>query len=522
MKSKIKKIFTNGRILLLIAVLFLSLIAIHPRIPALAHGVAIKSVIGDSAADLAGIKNPESRASPTSLEIIEKINNIPVNNLDDYYTVVSRFNVNQSFILTTNKGNYRITVMGEDEKPLGLNVKEVATSNIRKGLDLEGGTRVLLKPEEKVSVDDLDIVVENIKRRLNVYGLADVNVKTLKDLEGNSFVLVEISGAQDEELKELLAKQGKFEAKIGNETVFKGGNDITYVCRSADCSGITSQGCVETTNGYVCEFRFSISLTPEAAQRQAEATKDLEIFDGYLSQNLSLFLDDELVDELRISSGLKGKAETEISISGSGVGGTYEEAALNTLDNMKRLQTILITGSLPVKLEIINTETLSPLLGEDFLKNVLFIGVLALVSVIIVITLRYRKLIIALPIALTMVSEVIIILGVASMISWNLDLVAIAGIIIAVGTGVDDLIIITDETLNEKTEIYNNWKEKLKKAFFIIMAAYFTTLVAMLPLWFAGAGLLKGFALTTIIGISAGVLISRPAFGRMIEILVEE
>jgi preprotein translocase subunit SecD len=383
----------------------------------------------------------------------------------------------------------------------------------------------------------LDIVVENIKRRLNVYGLADVNVKTLKDLEGNSFVLVEISGAQDEELKELLAKQGKFEAKIGNETVFKGGNDITYVCRSADCSGITSQGCVETTNGYVCEFRFSISLTPEAAQRQAEATKDLEIIydntgkdnDGWLSQNLSLFLDDELVDELRISSGLKGKAETEISISGSGVGTTYEDAALNTLENMKRLQTILITGSLPVKLEIINTETLSPLLGEDFLKNVLFIGVLALVSVITIITLRYRKLIIALPIALTLVSEVIIILGVASMISWNLDLVAIAGIIIAVGTGVDDLIIITDETLNETTEVYSNWKEKLKKAFFIIMAAYFTTFAAMLPLIWnpitggaVAAGLLKGFAFTTIIGISAGVLISRPAFGRMIEILVEE
>jgi len=44
----------------------------------------------------------------------------------------------------------------------------------------------------------------------------------------------------------------------------------------------------------------------------------------------------------------------------------------------------------------------------------------------------------------------------------------------------------------------------------------------MIPLYAAGAGMLKGFALTTIVGITIGVLISRPAFGAMIEILVKD
>ena len=53
------------------------------------------------------------------------------------------------------------------------------------------------------------------------------------------------------------------------------------------------------------------------------------------------------------------------------------------------------------------------------------------------------------------------------------------------------------------------------------MASYFTTLVAMAPLWSAGAGLLRGFAITTIIGISIGVLVTRPAFAAIIENIIE-
>ncbi len=48
------------------------------------------------------------------------------------------------------------------------------------------------------------------------------------------------------------------------------------------------------------------------------------------------------------------------------------------------------------------------------------------------------------------------------------------------------------------------------------MTAYLTSVVSLLPLYWAGAGLLKGFAFTTIIGITAGVLITRPAFAEMV------
>ena len=121
--------------------------------------------------------------------------------------------------------------------------------------------------------------------------------------------------------------------------------------------------------------------------------------------------------------------------------------------------------------------------------------------------------------AITIISEIILILGFAAFAKWSLDLAAIAGIIIIVGTGVDHLIVITDET--QSSEHRGDWNVRIKNAMFIVVGAYLTTVVGMLPLWWAGAGLLKGFALTTIAGISFGVLIARPAFAVMIEKLLD-
>ncbi|MBU0629038.1 MAG: hypothetical protein KKC75_07660 [Nanoarchaeota archaeon] len=574
MNRKTKKILTNPRIIILMICIVLALVAIHPN--PYNKGAAIRNVIVNSSANLAGIQSPRPTAAPMSREIITSINNKVISNTEEYYSALGTIKPNTSIQIKTSKGSYRLmpkenfkiielneteiktieeTVEAEEEvngsmikvnktetkqitvpkteaislgfQDIGLRVYDAPTTNLRKGLDLQGGTRVMLQPEEKLSEGDIENLIEVMKERLNVYGLSDLIIRSAGDLSGNQYILVEIAGATEEEVKNLLAKQGKFEARIGNETTFKGGNEITYVCRSADCSGIDpNYGCSQSGQEWLCRFRFSISLLPEAAQRQADATKDLPIItedkSQYLSEKLILFLDDKQVDELRIGAELKGKAETNIQISGSGIGISQQEAAVNALQNMKKLQTILITGSLPFKLNIVKTDTLSPVLGDEFVKNTLFVGFLAILTVSIIIFIRYRKLQISIPIVMTSISEVIILLGVAALIGWNLDLAAVAGIIIAVGTGVDHQILITDETLSGEARRIFNWKDRIKGAFFIIMGAYLTTTFAMIPLMFAGAGLLKGFAITTIIGVSIGVFIARPAYAKVIEILLRD
>jgi len=573
--ARIKTLLKNPRIIILLIALLLGLFAVHPN--PWNKGVVIKSITKNSAAAMAGFQLPE-KITPMSREKIISINNKPISNMQEYYEIINEIGYNQTIQIRTNKKTYKIltrpqierielnetetvnitktiqinqtingttqtinkTITKQEERPkikekitgvepIGLRVANAPKSNIRKGLDLEGGTRVLLKPAEKTSKETMELMVDSLKQRLNVYGLADVKVTLVTDRpgiigEGTQYILVEIAGATEEEVKDLLSKQGKFEAKIGNKTVFKGGKDITYVCKTADCSGIDpNRPCGKNEEGWICGFRFAITLNPEAAKRQAQLTKNLKVIDDVLEEKLILYLDDQQVDELNIAADLKGRAVTDIAITGFGKGPSQTIAMQETLKNMKRLQTILITGSLPVKLKIERMDNISPTLGKEFLKNAIYIGILAIIAVVTIIITVYRKILIAIPIITTALSEVFLILAMAALIGWNLDLAAIAGIILAVGTGVDDQIVITDEVLRkeEGTHIYN-WKQKIKRAFFIIFSAYTTTMVAMTPLLFAGAGLIKGFAITTMLGVSIGVLITRPAYAAITEWLLKK
>jgi len=203
----------------------------------------------------------------------------------------------------------------------------------------------------------------------------------------------------------------------------------------------------------------------------------------------------------------------------TGIAGTPEEA----MDNLEELAILLESGSLPIAVENISKETISPSLGFSFLKNAAFMGIGALIAVAIVIYIRYRKLKLVLPILFTILCEIAIVLGFAAAISWRLDLAAVAGIIAAVGTGVDDQIIISDELLKGEIGGSASTINRIKRAFFIIFAAAATTLAVMLPIVIFGTALGKivGFAITTIAGVLIGVFITRPAFGEIIKFLLE-
>jgi preprotein translocase subunit SecD len=117
--------------------------------------------------------------------------------------------------------------------------------------------------------------------------------------------------------------------------------------------------------------------------------------------------------------------------------------------------------------------------------------------------------------------EILSTLGVASLVGVTLDLSAIAGLLASVGTSLDDQIIITDEVLSGE-EKEKSIKRRIKNAFFVVVSAFTATFVSMVPLAFAGAGILKGFAITTMIGITIGVLITRPAYARICELLFKD
>ena len=518
---KLFKVFKEWRIIFLLLLIFLSVLAINPQFDV--KGVAIKSIDDNSTAYNAGMVSPNQKLMPTQKEKIISINGEQIVDLASYSNTISKISEGDVVKIKTDKTEY---VMLKSNASLGITADKVATNNIRKGLELQGGTRVLIKPVEKITDNQIQDVIDVMNNRLNVYGLSDIKIRSASDFSGNDYIVAEIAGATRQEVKDLVESQGKFQAKIGDEVVFEGGEkDITFVCRNdGSCAGIRE--CYASQDGEYCKFEFAITLSGDAAKRHAEITKDLPINvtesgTRALAKSLDLYLDGKQVDKLLIMADLKGMEATRIAISGPGFGKTRDEAINDALKNMNKLQTVLITGSLPTSIEIIKLDSISPMLGETFTNNALLVGLIAACSVFLVTLIRYKSLKISVPMVLISLSELIIIFGFAALFRYNLDLAAIAGLIAIIGTGVDAQIILADE-YTVSGLLYSNVKERIKKAFFIIFAAFAASVASLLPLFKAGAGLLTGFALVTIMGISIGVFVTRPAFIAILRHLYED
>ena len=106
MNYKLKKLATNWRVILLAVFIIVSLIAIHPT---LSEGVAIRSVVTNSSASIAGIPQPKPNIQPVSRERILSINNRPIDNVESYYNFVSALSPNRTIQIKTTKSVYKLT-----------------------------------------------------------------------------------------------------------------------------------------------------------------------------------------------------------------------------------------------------------------------------------------------------------------------------------------------------------------------------------------------------------------------------
>ena len=186
------------------------------------------------------------------------------------------------------------------------------------------------------------------------------------------------------------------------------------------------------------------------------------------------------------------------------------------MNQAQNLEIHLRAGALPIDVQVANFGQVSAPLGEYFKFMSFIAGILALLTVGLVIYLRYREPSIVLPMVGTNFAEVIILLGIARFVQ-QLDLASIAGLIAVVGTGIDQLVVITDEVLHEgKVPSPALYLKRLTRALAIILVAAGTVVFAMLPLALMDLSTLKGFAFITILGVLIGVAITRPAYGKII------
>lgn len=198
---------------------------------------------------------------------------------------------------------------------------------------------------------------------------------------------------------------------------------------------------------------------------------------------------------------------------------------LESMDEGNKLRRIL-EQDLPVEISIVSQTEISGRLSEGFLREAAYAGLIAFIVVGILVYIFYRRLKIAIPLLSTMVCEVVITLGLASAIPdslMSIGLPGLGGLIAVIGTGVDHQIIIADEVLGEKFSEGGRLPidRRTGKAFAVIFSAAATTVAAMIALAYFGFGAMRGFAVVTLVGVLISVLITRPAYAKIIGNLLE-
>jgi preprotein translocase subunit SecD len=357
-----------------------------------------------------------------------------------------------------------------------------------------------------VSKSTADTVKRVLENKINAMGTKDAKVNTLTGFNNVArYIRVEMAGVDMKQAQQIVGKQGKFEIRVQTT-----GNNTEHVL-SGDVITTVQNPAQEPAGSD--KWGVGFSLNEAGATEFQEAAIKYGATTDPANHNLLMLLDNQTVYSAPLSEELARQLQTQKirQLFASTGTGTYGSKQATDLEIHLR------AGALPVDVIIAGSGGTSAPLGERYKTMAVLAGILALITVGFVIYYRYRESSIVLPMIMINASELVILLGFIALIRFQMDLPTIAGLVAVVGTGIDQLVIITDEILHEgKVPSPNLYLKRLARALGIIVAAAATVVIAMVPLALMDLSTLKGFAIITILGVLVGVIVTRPAYGKVI------
>jgi len=353
-------------------------------------------------------------------------------------------------------------------------------SNIRLGLDLKGGTRLTLQAEPTPAVPsigqrEMDSLQSVIERRVNGMGIGESVVQKA----GADRLIVEIPGVKDpEEARRRLGRVGELDFR-------RLGTDGKWTQ-----TGISGKDFVKADVGTQSagDWIVLFELNPEGAKKFGELTSQL----APNHAPLGIFFDNQQISAPVVN---------EPIIDGSGmIQGHF------THDSAKELVDTLNAGALPVNINVVEENTVGPLLGRASIDKSLSAGLIGLALVLGFMVLCYRLRGVVAGVALVVYT--LLTFALFMTVGVTFTLAGIAGFILSIGMAVDANILIFERTKEELRSGRSKWKAieaGFDRAFPSIFDSNTTTLITCLLLWVMGTGSVKGFALTLAIGVAVSM-----------------
>ncbi len=407
-----------------------------------------------------------------------KIGNLKLDNQKIIFTVENKFN--QNVIEEFNDESSQINPYYPRFKSHQFDI-----TNIGDKFELKFSKQGLVE----LKTSSQDQALEIVRRRIDEIGTNEPNI--LK--RGNDRVLVELPGLDDPmRIKSLLGKTAnltfRFVSKDNQDSFgvekLKYENDLSeeFVSKRIILSGENLLDAQPRMDNQVNETVVTFTLDRVGAKKFGKATS------GNIGRKLAIVLDGKIISAPVIR-------DTIASGNGQISGGFNFQTATD-------LALLLRSGALPAPLNIIEERTVGPDLGQDSINAGMISLVIGFALVIIFIFLKYK--IFGLISNITLIINLLILLGVLTLFDATLTLPGIAGIILTVGMAVDANVLIferiKEELKNEKNNIiaFDSGYTKSRTA---ILDANITTLLATIILFFLGSGPIKGFSITLGVGI---------------------
>ena len=359
-------------------------------------------------------------------------------------------------------------------------------------LDLEilenNNVRVLFSKYGLLTINNsaLKQSIEIVRRRID-----DVGTKEPTILQrGEKRILVELPGLKDpERIKSLLGKTAKLNFRLvaeneefGTDKLMSETGEELNVSKRIVMSGENLIDSQPNFNSQSNQPTVSFTLDRLGAQKFGRTTTD------NVGKRLAIVLDGKIVSAPSIN---------EAVTSGSGmISGNF------SFQEATDLALLLRSGALPTPLNVVEERTVGPDLGEDSIKS----GITSLIIgfILVILFMFYKYKVFGLIANLALVANLIMLVGVLTILEATLTLPGIAGIILTVGMAVDANVLIFErikEELKTEKSIIHAFDIGYSKARITVLDANITTLIAAVILFAFGSGPVKGFAITLGIGI---------------------
>lgn len=386
---------------------------------------------------------------------------------------------------------------------------------LRYGLDIQGGTQVTLEADmsEIPEIDRetaLKSVVEVIRRRVDLYGVAETNIRTAV-FQDQYRLVVELPGvSQPETALQLIGQTAQLsfqELKTvepeGEETQLDEESTASATVELAE-TGLGGDQLSRATVQFeqnTGEPVVSLEFTPEGAELFAEITE------RNINQPLAIVLDDQVVTAPVVNQVIYG-GQAQIS------GGF-------TLEDAQTLATQLNAGALPVPIQIVEQTTIGPTLGQASLEKSLFAGGVGLLLVAFFMIFLYRWS--GFFAVIGLLAYGVMTLAFYKLVPVTLTLPGIAGLMLSIGMAVDANIL-TFERMKDELRANKSWRRVIKDGFGRSWDSIKDANLATLSICFIlfnpfewgflhTSGPVRGFALTLVLGIGisifTGVFFSR-------------